>query len=506
MNRLLIVSNRLPVTTDSDSGEVDIAQSSGGLATALRLLHLQTDSLWFGWPGDVSHLDASGHVKAARLLSNMRAIPIYLTPTEVARYYEGFSNGVLRPLFHYMTDHLQRDAWQDWRGYAQVNQRFAETLVRYHRPGDVIWVHNYHLTLLPGLLRSMLPDARIGYSLHIPFPSSDVFQVLPWRKEILGGLLGADLIGFCTHSSLVHFRRALFQFIGLEEDSGIVRDSGKEIHLGVFPMGIDADRIAGIAEEEVVIAGAETIRTKAGNRKLIVGVDRLDHTNGLLRRMLAIERFFERNQSVRDTVRLMQVVTPSRLNLDSDSRLRKQLDEVVGRINGAYSTFNSAPIHYLYRSMGQGELVALYRAADVMMATPLRDEMSLVAKEFVASRTDGDGVLMLSEFAGAASELRDAILVNPYDIDGVAGALERSLLMQEEERRLRMMALRARVNTDDTQRWAGSFIEAVQSEETIGWPAVQRCQSRPLTRQLPLLPECPRIHSSPRPYCSRRQR
>jgi trehalose 6-phosphate synthase/phosphatase len=463
MGRLIIVSNRLPMTIKSDHGEIVVSKSSGGLATGMCGFHEQSDSIWVGWPGDVSRFDTNQRAIIERHLVDIRTVPIYLSQAEITRYYESFSNGVLWPLFHYLTDKVQRDAWQNWKSYTQVNRRFAELTAKHYQPGDMIWVHDYQLALVPALLREMIPDAQIGFFLHIPFPSSEVFRILPWREEILRGMMGADLIGFHTDSYLHHFRQSLLRVLSIGSDGEALQYNGRQVRLGVFPMGIDADHFKRLAENASVVAEAEAIRKKAGNRKLLVGVDRLDYTKGLGRRMLALERLFERNASLRNRVRLIQVVIPSRTKVDSYAQMRRQLDEIVGRINGAYSTVNSAPIHYLYRSVTEQQLVALYRAADIMLVTPLRDGMNLVAKEFVASRADESGVLILSEFAGAADDLTEAIQVNPYDLDRVASAIEQALVMPEEERRARMWALRSRVQAHNSYHWAAGFIDALNS-------------------------------------------
>lgn len=463
MGKLIIVSNRLPVTIRSERGQIAIDRSAGGLATGMRGLHEQADSVWIGWPGEVSRFDAGGRAQIDQRLAELRTIPVYLTPAEVARFYEGFSNGVLWPLFHYLTDKVQRDAWQNWKTYEQVNRRFAEAVAKHYQPGDTIWVHDYQLALVPGLLRVAIPEAQIGFFLHIPFPSSEVFRILPWREELLKGMMGADLIGFHTESYLHHFRRALRSVLKIAAAGETVQEASREIRLGVFPMGIDAAAFNRLAEDEEIVADAQVIRKKTGARTLLVGVDRLDHTKGLVRRMLGVERLFERNPALRNKVRLVQIVVPSRTKVDAYARLRKELDETVGRINGAHSTFNSAPIHYIYRSVSERQLIALYRAADVMLVTPLRDGMNLVAKEFVASRTDEDGVLILSEFAGAAEEMTEAIQVNPYDIDRVASAIERALVMPAAERCERMRALRRRVLLNDSSHWADRFIETLRS-------------------------------------------
>lgn len=461
--RVLIVSNRLPVTVKLDRGQVAITQSAGGLATGLSGLHKEGGSLWIGWPGDVSRFDRNQQAETETNLSQMGAVPVYLSQAEINRYYEGFSNGVLWPLFHYLTDKVERDAWRNWKTYAAVNRRFAEITAEHYREGDLIWVHDYQLMLVPAMLRRMIPDALIGFFLHIPFPASDVFRILPWREEIAEGVLGSDLIGFHTHSYLKHFKRMLGEVLNLDSDGERVQHSDREVRLGVFPMGIDAERFTRLSEEPGLLEEVHAIRKECGERKLLLGVDRLDYTKGLGRRMLAIERLLEREPSLRNKIRFVQVVVPSRTKVGSYDTLRRQLDETVGRINGSYATVNAVPIHYLYRSVSEQQLAALYRAADVMIVTPLRDGMNLVAKEFIASRADEDGVLILSEFAGAAAELKEAVQVNPYDIERLASAIKKAMTMPAEERRARMWALRRRVQAFNSHRWAETFMGVLQS-------------------------------------------
>jgi trehalose 6-phosphate synthase/phosphatase len=427
MSRLL-VSRTLPVTVKLERGDFMITGRRAGLATGLRP-HEHVDSLWIGWPGDVSRFDTNQRDRIDRKLSDLRSVPIHLTQAEITRYYEGFSNGVLWPLFHYSTDKVQGDAWSNWKVYASVNQRFAEAVAEQYRKGDLVWVHDYQLSLVPQLLRRLIPDARIGFFLHIPFPSSEVFRILPWRTQILEGMLGANLIGFHTYSYLTHFSRALLHVLHLEVQAGRLQYGEVDVRLGVFPMGVDAAEFSRMADEAGVLSEVASIREKSGDRKLLVGVDRLDYTKGISRRMLAIERLFELEPSLRRKIRLVQIVVPSRTKVGSYQQSRSELDEIVGRINGEFATVNSVPIHYLYRSIDQRQLVALYKAADVMLVTPLRDGMNLVAKEFVASRTDEDGVLVLSEFAGAAAELAEALHVNPYDLDSVAQVIKNALTM-----------------------------------------------------------------------------
>jgi trehalose 6-phosphate synthase/phosphatase len=455
--RLLIVSNRLPVTARVDGERIRLVDAGGGLATGLSGWHGQATALWIGWPGDVSAADAAQKEDLQRRLAEQRVAPVFLSAEEVERYYDGFSNRVLWPLFHYLVDRIPVDA-SGWGAYRRVNEKFADTVAEVYRPGDAVWVHDYQLMLLPALLRQRLPDAPIGFFLHIPFPSSEVFRVLPWRRQILQGLLGADLLGFHTFAYLRHFVTSLLHIEGIEAQVDRIHLHERTVRLGVFPMSVDAAAFAELARDPAVLAEAAAIRADAAGRRVLLGVDRLDYTKGIPRRLLALERLFSREPSLRDSVRYIQIAVPSREKVDSYQSFRRQVEEAVGRINGAAATLRSTPIHYMHQSVSRRQLVALYCAADVMLVTPLRDGMNLVAKEFVASRVDGDGVLVLSEFAGAADELGEAIVVNPYDVEAVQSAVKQALAMEEPARRARMQNLRRRVLEHDVHHWAERFL------------------------------------------------
>jgi len=456
-SRLLIVSNRLPVTVTVDGAEVRVAPSAGGLATGLRGPHERTRGLWIGWPGDLEDLSEEQHAAVTAQLTELRTVPVELSREEVKAYYEGFSNGVLWPLFHYLLDLIPLGA-SEWNAYRAANERFAEAVVREYRPGDLVWVQDYQLLLVPALLRKKIPRARIGFFLHIPFPSSEVFRTLPWREAILEGLLGADLVGFHTFPYLRHFTTSLLRILGVEAEVDRASFEGREVRLGVFPMGVDAEAFRRLALDAGVLAEAESVRAQHGGNRLLIGVDRLDYTKGIPRRLLAIERLLEHEPSLRGRIRFVQIAVPSRSGVDAYAQFQRQVHEIVGRVNGLYGTVEWAPIHYLTQNFDQRQLAALYRAADVALVTPLRDGMNLVAKEFVASREDEDGVLVLSEFAGAASELGEALLVNPYDIDRVAATLAQALTMPEAERRERMRGLRRRVFAHDVNHWVEQFL------------------------------------------------
>src|SRR5688572_32523071 len=301
-SRLLIVSNRLPVTAAVDDGRIHLADAGGGLATGLGGWHCQTEALWFGWPGDVSKADAAARDGLQRQLRDQRVEPIFLSADEVDRYYDGFSNRVLWPLFHYQIDRVPVDP-TGWEAYRRVNEKFADAVAQSYQDGDAIWVHDYQLMLVPWLLRKRLPDARIGFFLHIPFPSSEVFRILPWRREILRGLLGADLIGFHTFAYMRHFMTSLLHVGGLEADVDRVRIGTRDVTVGVFPMGVDAAAFKQLAASPDVVARADAIRRDAGGRRILLGIDRLDYTKGIPQRLEAIDTLMERNPGLRDQMR-----------------------------------------------------------------------------------------------------------------------------------------------------------------------------------------------------------
>jgi trehalose 6-phosphate synthase/phosphatase len=468
MSRLLIVANRLPVTVRSTPDGVEVERSSGGLATGLSRPHEQSGGLWIGWSGATDEMTTGQQAELEGQLAAMRLVAVPLTSDQVTRYYEGYSNGVLWPLFHYLLDQVPLQSG-DWDAYVQANQLFANAVAEQYTPGDMVWVHDYQLLLVPGLLRRRLPEARIGFFLHIPFPSEELFRTLPSRRQLLEGMLGADLVGFHTPTYLRHFATALTDILGLTVDIDRVPLPGREVRLGVFPMGIDAGSFQALAMDPAVEAEAEALRGD-GSVRILVGVDRLDYTKGIPRRLLTYERMLQTHPELREKVRLVQVAVPSRTGVEAYQDFRTLVDGLVGRINGAFGTPRWVPVHYIFRGLSAPDLVALYRAADVMLVTPLRDGMNLVAKEFIASRPDGDGVLVLSEFAGAAWELPEALQVNPYDTDATAEVFFRALSMDPDERRARLAPLRQRVATFDVHSWVSAFLDQL---DRVTGPAVR---------------------------------
>lgn len=463
MSRTLLVSNRLPVTATVKNGVAKVSVSSGGLATGLSGPHEKGGGVWVGWPGPTWDLAGEDRAALDAQLEEKRLAPIHLTRAEVERYYEGWANGLLWPLFHSLLDQAPI-AVEGWDEYVAVNRRFAEETARRMQPGDTAWIHDYQLMLVPSMLRELAPRARIGFFLHIPFPPTAIVRALPHREVLLRGLLGADLVGFHTTSYARHFAASIQRVLGLEIGVDRVRVGDHEMRFGSFPMGVDARGFDEAARDPAVIERASAIRD-AAKQRLLVGIDRLDYTKGIRRRLASYEKLLELRPDLREKIHLVQVAVPSRSTVRAYRDVRQQVDAMVGRIQGRFSTPTWSPIRYVHRNLDRDEVVALYRAAEVLVVTPVRDGMNLVAKEFVASRPDEDGVLVLSEFAGAASELAGAVLVNPYDVDATARGIAAALDMPADERRERMRTLRARVASFDVHAWARTFLGALERTE-----------------------------------------
>ncbi len=465
-SRVLLVSNRLPVTlVRGESGAYEPRPSSGGLATALWPLHREGEGLWLGWPGRLP--ESGGERRRARSgLRAARLLPVSLKPEIERDFYHGFANTTLWPLLHYRP-HLARleDRW--WEAYQAANRAFARAVLRVARADDTIWLHDYHLMLVPRLLRRRLPTARIGFFLHTPFPSSEVFRILPWRRELLDGLLGADLVGFQVYDYLRHFRRTVSLVLGVENDGEPLWVGDRQVSTGVFPIGIDPDRFCDCSRSDPAAREQlESLRLELGRRRLILGVDRMDYSKGIPERLRGYERLLERHPSLHGRVELLQIGVPSREEVDDYRSLRQDVEAIVGRINGRFGTPEWTPVKYLYRPVAFPHLCALYRHAAVALVTPLRDGMNLVAKEYVAAQRGGDGVLVLSEFAGSAAELAEAVHVNPYDPGAISDAIYTALTLPRQERMERMAALVRRVWAGRVSRWAGRFLEALDRAST----------------------------------------
>lgn len=451
------MANRLPVTVERRRGGHRFKPSVGGVATGLDSYRRAGETLWIGWAEmPVSRLDPA---ERDRLREELRrrfsAEPVFLSDDDVSGFYHGFSNRTIWPLFHYFSRHAEFNP-EFWRAYERVNRKYRDAVLEAYTPGDRIWVHDYQLMLLPGLLRTKLPDASIGFFLHIPFPSFELFRMLPWRREVLEGLLGANLIGFHTHDYVHHFLTSVRSVLGIEDRTGRLQVDDRVALVDAFPMGIDFDRYERGAHSASAVAERDALCGEG--RRIVLSVDRMDYTKGIPERLRAFDRFLERHAEWRGKVTLVCVAVPSRSRVWTYRELKRQVDELVGDINGRHGTVDWTPLRYLYRSLQFSMLMGLYAAADVCLVTPLRDGMNLIAKEYVAAHAGGPGVLVLSEMAGAARELGEAIVVNPHDQDQVVEAIESALMMPNDEQVRRNDAMCRRLRRYDVVRWAEDFL------------------------------------------------
>ncbi|MFI4871852.1 MAG: trehalose-6-phosphate synthase [Phycisphaerales bacterium JB061] len=463
-NRLIIVANRLPVNRVKRKGRMVWETSPGGLVSALKPLVTEAGGSWVGWSG------SPGKAPPAFEHENIQVRPVSVTAEQVEKFYAGFSNATLWPLYHdcVRTPQFHR-RW--WWPYVDVNRQFAEATAAETKPGDTVWVHDYQLQLVPAMLREMVPDVKIGFFLHIPFPPLELFAQLPWRREILAGLMGADLVGFQTPQGAKNFAAACKRYSDARGGDTKLEHRGRTVVVKPFPISIDIEHMEETATSESVRARAVELRkdlasSRHGERKILLGVDRLDYTKGIEIRLRAYEELLRRGTHTVDDCVLVQVAVPSRESVGEYAELRAFVERLTGRINGEYGEAGRAAVHYLRRNLNFEELVAFYRAADVMLVTPLRDGMNLVAKEYVIAKTDDDrgGTLVLSEFAGAANELgAGSLLVNPHDVDGLAATMDVSLTLPEAEVDRRMGLLQRAVRKNDVFGWAGSFLEALRS-------------------------------------------
>lgn len=457
-SEFVVVANRLPVDqVRSPDGETEWRRSPGGLVTALQPVLAEHRGTWVGWLGRATEPEED--TPEPFELDEMRLRPVPLTADEITRYYEGFSNSSLWPLYHDAVETpVFKRRW--WDAYRRVNLRFAQAAAQEAAPGAMVWVQDYQLQLVPAMLRELRPDVKIGFFLHIPFPPVELFMQLPRRVELLRGLLGADLVGFQRPLGAQNFISLANHLLDLEiGDKQVTLADGRAVIADAFPISIDVSAMEKLAASPEVQARAKQIRSELGDPEIVLlGVDRLDYTKGIERRLKAFrELLAEERLSVPASV-LVQVATPSRERIEHYQSLRVKVEREVGRINGEYGRVGVPAVHYLHQSYSRGELAALYCAADVMMVTPLRDGMNLVAKEYVAARVDGQGALVLSEFAGAAAELPQAFLCNPHDLDAVKDTLERAVRVTDAEAHDRMRAMREHLRQHDVHKWAEDFL------------------------------------------------
>src|SRR5262245_57211962 len=445
-------------------GSLTWKRSPGGLVTALEPLLRKQRGAWIGWPGIVDGPEEP------IVEEDLQLFPVRLSADDVAEYYEGFSNATLWPLYHdVIVKPIYHREW--WDRYVDVNRRFAEATSRAAAEGATVWVQDYQLQLVPKMLRTLRPDLTIGFFLHIPFPPVELFRQMPWRTEIIEGLLGADLVGFHLAGGAQNFLTLARQLVGAETSRGsvgvrsrfgAVQLKDRTVRVGAFPISIDSGELDRAARDRNVRRRAREIRAELGNpRKILLGVDRLDYTKGIDVRLKAFNELLAEGRAKRDETVLVQLATPSRERVESYQTLRNDIEREVGHINGEYAEVGHPVVHYIHRPVPRHELIAFFVASDVMLVTPLRDGMNLVAKEYVACRSDLGGALVLSEFTGAAAELRQAYLVNPHDTDGVKDVIEAALNQTPEEGRRRMRALRRQVLAHDVDRWARSFLDAL---------------------------------------------
>jgi trehalose 6-phosphate synthase/phosphatase len=467
--RLIIVSNRAPVTVVRGPDGIRYEPSSGGLATGLRAFVERQratknplEIVWVGWPGVAVEPNEQPAVER-HLLDRFGVLSVFLPIETMERFYQGFCNKTIWPLFHYFPSYSSFDQ-ELWQEYIAVNQIFAERVLAIAQPGDIIWVQDYHLMLLPKMLRAKLPNSTIGFFLHIPFPSYEVFRLLPsdCRPEILEGLYGSDLIGFHTRDYSTYFLRSTLRILGVEDRMGEVFYDERVIKIDALPMGIDYERFHSAPERPEVQAEIAALRKHLGDNKIVLSIDRQDYTKGISNRLEGYDLFLESNPEWRQKVTLVMVVIPSRAGVEDYQTTKSHIDETIGKINGRYGTLDWTPILYQYRSISFPELSALYNTSDVALVTPLRDGMNLIAKEYVASRTNNRGVLILSEMAGAVDELDASIIINPNNREEIATALLEAFEMSEEEQGLRIELMQKRIERFDVVTWAETFLADLQ--------------------------------------------
>lgn len=463
MPRLIIVSNRLPVAVEKRAGKISVKSAVGGVATGLGAFHNTHESVWVGW-AEVPSARLSSEERESittELAENHRCVPVFLSAADVKGFYAGFSNETIWPLFHHFTQFTEFEP-DNWAAYERVNRKYCDAVLEVAEPGDTIWIQDYQLMLLPRMLRDRLPDASIGFFLHIPFPSYEVFRILPWRHEILEGLLGSDLIGFHTYDYVRGFLSSARRILSVEDQLGRMVVDERLVTAEAFPMGIDYEKYAEGAITPQARKTAESVKAGSLRRKIVLSIDRLDYTKGIPERLVAYDEFLDRHPEWRNKVTLICVAVPSRTRVDEYRRLRAKVEQLVGAINGRHGTVDWTPVRYLYRSLPFNTLVGMYAAADVAFITPLRDGMNLIAKEYVAARRDTCGVLVLSEMAGAARELGEAVQVNPYDLDGMVEGLHEALVMPHEEQCARMASMQHRVSRYNVTRWAEDFLSGLE--------------------------------------------
>jgi len=459
--KIIIIANRLPVKIERTDEGFTIERSEGGLATGLGSLETEAEKYWVGWPGIHTDNEAEKQ-QITEKLHQLNFHPVFLSDDQISNYYEGYSNSTIWPLCHYFFSYIEYKA-DYWTTYREVNALFCQETIPMIENDDIIWVQDYQLMLLPGMIRDRKPASSIGYFHHIPFPSYELFRVLPERVEVLEGLLGADLIGFHTHDYMRHFISAIYRVLDLNCNLDEITLKDRIVHVDAFPMGINYELYHQAPLLPEVREKSTMLREKLADKKVILSVDRLDYSKGILHRLDGFAQFLENHPEYHEKVSLAMIVVPSRDNVEMYAELKAKIDRFIGEINGRYARLGWSPILYFYRSFSFEELIAMYDIADIALVTPLRDGMNLVAKEYLAAKGDHTGVLILSEMAGAAIELQDALIINPNDNDEIEKAIMQALTMPEEEKRERMGRMQKQIAARTVKRWANDFVKELQS-------------------------------------------
>ncbi|TPN85110.1 bifunctional alpha,alpha-trehalose-phosphate synthase (UDP-forming)/trehalose-phosphatase [Aquimarina algicola] len=473
MSKTIIISNRLPLQLKINENTIETTPSVGGLATGMKSVHKQNNSIWIGWSGITEEeIDASIKSDINTALESHQCVGVPLTQNDIEGFYYGFSNNTLWPLFHYFMEYTAFEK-NTWETYIDVNQKFADIVLQNLEDGDQIWVHDYQLLLLPNLIRKQKPEVSIGFFLHIPFPSYEVFRTIPCREELLKGMLGADLIGFHTYDYERHFLSSAQRILGHEIHFNNIHLDDRIVKVDSFPMGIDYNKFHQAAiehnqkvkEDQTELQQEINKHIKKGNNqaKLILSIDRLDYTKGIANRLRAFEYFLDKYPQFRGKARLVMLAVPSRSNIPQYQILKNEIDQLVGRINGKFAEVSWTPIWYFYRSMPFENLIDLYISSEVALLTPIRDGMNLVAKEYIASKLDKKGVLILSEMTGASNEMSEALIINPNNFEEIADTLKFALEMPEEEQIKRNEALQKRLQRYNVEKWANDFMDSLQA-------------------------------------------
>lgn len=466
MGKTIIVSNRLPIKITEENGEYKYSPSEGGLATGLGSIYQEGENIWIGWPG----LEVGQRKKQEKItqeLKGMKLLPVFLTQENISEYYESFSNDILWPIFHYYASTYTNYQQSNWDHYQIVNQKFRDAVLSVAEAGDTIWIQDYQLLLLPGMIRAKAADLSIGFFLHIPFPSYEMFRIIPWRVELLEGMIGADLLGFHTYDDVQHFLNTATRLLPLNSSSNVITVGDRPVVAEAFPMGINFHKYAGLPENENVQVQIRQLKENFKGLQVILCVDRLDYSKGILQRLKAFELLLELHPEYIGKIVLYMIVVPSRDTVPQYKDLKDRIDKLTGNINAHYRTMGWSPILYFYRSFPIETLSALYNMADIGLVNPMRDGMNLVSKEFVASRTQNTGVLILSEMAGASKELIDALIINPNNIGEITRALVRALNMPLTEQESRMKQMRGLVARFNIFHWVKIFMEKLKEVKEL---------------------------------------